>query len=96
MLFKKNYLKNIIFPIFIIFFVTLSPPAVAANEALLELLKVLRDKGTLSPQEYELLVEASKEDNEKIKGSINEMKAEVKETKKDSVKITTQGKFKVA
>ena len=48
----------------------LSPPAVAANEALLELLKVLRDKGTLSPQEYELLVEASKEDDEKIKESI--------------------------
>ena len=46
------------------------PPAIAANEALLELLKVLRDKGTLSPQEYELLVEASKEDNEKIKESI--------------------------
>ena len=74
----------------------LSPPAVAANEALLELLKVLRDKGTLSPQEYELLVEASKEDNEKIKESIDEINAEVKKTKKDSFKITTKGKFKVA
>ena len=83
MLFKKNCLKNIIFSSFIIFFIMLSPPAVAANEALLELLKVLRDKGTLSPQEYELLVEASKEDNEKIKESIDEINAEVKKTKKD-------------
>ena len=96
MLFKKNCLKNIIFSSFIIFFIMLSPPAVAANEALLELLKVLRDKGTLSPQEYELLVEASKEDNEKIKESIDEINAEVKKTKKDSFKITTKGKFKVA
>ena len=96
MLFKKNYLKNIIFSSFILFFIVLPPPIVAANEALLELLKVLRDKGTLSPQEYELLVEASKEDNEKIKESIDEMKAEVKKTKKDSFKITTKGKFKVA
>jgi len=95
-LFKKNCLKNIIFSSFIIFFIMLSPPAVAANEALLELLKVLRDKGTLSPQEYELLVEASKEDNEKIKESIDEINAEVKKTKKDSFKITTKGKFKVA
>jgi len=95
-LFKKNYLKNIIFSSFILFFIVLPPPIVAANEALLELLKVLRDKGTLSPQEYELLVEASKEDNEKIKESIDEMKAEVKKTKKDSFKITTKGKFKVA
>ncbi len=34
MLFKKNYLKNIIFSGFIVFFIMLPPPAVAANETL--------------------------------------------------------------
>ena len=92
----KKYLKSIASSIVILLFIILSPPAIAANEALLELLKVLRDKGTLSPQEYELLVEASKEDNEKIKESIDEINAEVKKTKKDPFKITTKGKFKVA
>ena len=92
----KKYLKSIASSILILLFIILSPPAIAANEALLELLKVLRDKGTLSPQEYELLVEASEEDNEKIKESINELKNEVSKTTKDVPKITTKGKFKVA
>ena len=92
----KKYLKSIVSSIVILLFIILSPPAIAANEALLELLKVLHDKGTLSPQEYELLVEASKEDNEKIKEGINEMKNEVSKTTKDVPKITTKGKFKVA
>ena len=92
----KKYLKSIVSSIVILLFIILSPPAIAANEALLELLKVLRDKDTLSPQEYELLVEASEEDNEKIKESIDEMRAEVKKTTKDAPKITTKDKFKVA
>ena len=92
----KKYLKSIASSIVILLFIILSPPAIAANEALLELLKVLRDKGTLSPQEYELLVEAAEEDNEKIKESINELKNEVSKTTKDAPKITTKGKFKVA
>ena len=92
----KKYLKSIASSIFILLFIILSPPAIAANKALLELLKVPRDKGTLSPQEYELFVEASKEDNEKIKESINEMKTGVNKTTKNVPKITTKGKFKVA
>ncbi len=92
----KKYLKSIASSIFILLFIILSPPAIAANKALLELLKIPRDKGTLSPQEYELLVEAYKEDNEKIKESINEMKTGVNKTTKDVPKITTKGKFKVA
>ena len=92
----KKYLKSISSSIFILLFIILSPPAIAANKASLELLKIPRDKGTLSPQEYELLVEASKEDNEKIKESINEMKTGVNKTTKNVPKITTKGKFKVA
>jgi len=95
-LLTKKYLKSIASSIFILLFIILSPPAIAANKALSELLKVPRDKDTLSPQEYELLVEASKEDNEKIKESINEMKTGVNKTTKNVPKITTKGKFKVA
>ena len=92
----KKYLKSIASSIFILLFIILSPPAIAANKALSELLKVPRDKDTLSPQEYELLVQASKENSEKIKESINEIKTGVNKTTKDVSKITTKGKFKVA
>ena len=43
-----------------------SSPAFAANETMMDLLKVLRDKGTLTQNEYELLVNASKADKEHI------------------------------
>ncbi|MDQ7072361.1 MAG: hypothetical protein Q9N32_00765 [Gammaproteobacteria bacterium] len=41
-------------------------PAQANNDAMLDLLKVLRDKGTISAQDYELLANASKADKEAI------------------------------
>ncbi len=44
---------------------TLIPPAYAANEALLELFKILRDKGSLSQNEYDILMNAAKAEEEK-------------------------------
>ena len=38
-----------------------------ANESMMDLLKILRDKGTLTASEYELLVNASKADKERVK-----------------------------
>ena len=66
----KKYLKSIASSIFILLFIILSPPAIAANEALLELLKVPRDKGTLSPQEYELLLKLPKRITKKLKKAL--------------------------
>lgn len=43
----------------------LAAPAHAANEALMELFKIMRDKGSLDQNEYELLVNAAKADAEK-------------------------------
>jgi phosphate-selective porin OprO and OprP len=42
-----------------------SAPALADNEAMLELLKVLRDNGTITRQAYEQLVNAARADEEK-------------------------------
>ena len=54
-------------------------PAFAANEALLDLLKILHDKGSLTADEYELLVSASKADEEKSTESDNTIRQEMKE-----------------
>lgn len=60
-------------------FAMTSMPVFAVNEAMLDLLKVLYDKGTLTSQEYELLVNASRADEEKIESSKNDMQHAVKE-----------------
>ena len=39
-----------------------------ANQSMMELLRILRDKGTLTQNEYELLVNASKADKERAEG----------------------------
>jgi phosphate-selective porin OprO/OprP len=41
-------------------------PAHANNEAMMDLLKVLRDQGTITEQNYELLVNAAKADKEYV------------------------------
>ncbi|MBI2992988.1 MAG: hypothetical protein HYY48_02285 [Gammaproteobacteria bacterium] len=46
----------------------LSAPAFAVNDAMMDLLKILRDKGSLTAEEYELLVAASKADAEHVTG----------------------------
>ena len=44
----------------------LTLPALAGSDALMELVKILRDKGSLTQDEYELLVRAAKTDEEKV------------------------------
>ncbi|MCG8324909.1 MAG: OprO/OprP family phosphate-selective porin [Thiotrichales bacterium] len=74
----------------------LSTPAYAANEAMLDLLKILKDKGSLTQEEYELLVNASRADGEKVEGIKQEVKAEVKDAAKDLPKIKTKGKLEIS
>jgi phosphate-selective porin OprO and OprP len=73
-----------------------STPAMATNEAMLDLLKILRDKGSITAAEYELLANASKADKEKVESAANEAKAEVKEATKSLPKINTKGKLEIA
>lgn len=70
-------------------------PAQANNEAMLDLLKVLRDQGTITAENYELLANAAAADKEANEAAKAEVKAEVKEATKDMPKITTKGKIKV-
>ncbi|MCX4186357.1 OprO/OprP family phosphate-selective porin [Methylophaga sp. OBS4] len=70
-------------------------PAQANNDAMIDLLKVLRDKGTISAQDYDLLANAAKADKEATEAAQAEVKAEVKEATADMPKITTKGKLVV-
>ena len=79
--------------------VAFSGPAAAANDAMLDLLKLLKDKGSISQEEYELLSSAAKADAEQIEGNVGEVKAVAatlpKVEVKDKIVIGSQdGDFK--
>lgn len=95
-MFKRTRFKNKLGAVVIGSLAAISTPAMATNEAMLDLLKILADKGSISAEEYDLLKNAAKADGEKVEGNINEMKAEVEKKTKGLPKITTKGKFKVA
>lgn len=66
-------------------------PAQANNDAMMDLLKVLRDQGTITSENYELLTNASKADAE----AVEEVKNDLKTAKAEMPKITTDGKIKI-
>jgi phosphate-selective porin OprO/OprP len=71
-------------------------PAQANNEAMLDLLKVLRDKGTISANDYDMLKNAAAADKEMAEAEKAEMKKEVEEATANMPNITTDGKLVVA
>ena len=67
-----------------------------ANESMMDLLKILRDKGTLTQNEYELLVNASKADKERVEVIKNDtMGAVSKQLKKAKKAESWANKVKV-
>lgn len=68
-------------------------PAQANNDAMMDLLKVLRDKGTISAEDYNLLSNAAAADKEMSEAEKAEMKKEVADATADMPKITTKGKI---
>ncbi len=66
-------------------------PAHANNEAMMDLLKVLRDQGTITAENYELLTSAAKADKE----SVEAIKMDAEKASNPGYKVTTKGKFKV-
>jgi phosphate-selective porin OprO/OprP len=64
-------------------------PAYAANDAMQELLKVLKDKGTLDPATYEQLKSAAQADDEQN----TQGQAEIKSAASSLPKIETKGKL---
>jgi phosphate-selective porin OprO/OprP len=77
----------------------ISGPAYAVNDAMMDLLKILKDKGSITQQEYELLTNAAKADAEQVEGNVGEVKAVAatlpKVETKDKIVIGSQdGDFK--
>ena len=61
-------------------------PVYATNDAMLDLLKILVDKGSLTQGEYELLVSAARADGEKAEAVKADAKIEAKEVAKETAK----------
>ncbi len=97
-MFKKTRFKHLLGAIVIGSFAAISTPAMASNEAMLDLLKILVKKGSITAEEYELLETAAKADGKKAESNISQMKAEVEKVEKktaDLPKINTNGKFEI-
>ena len=67
-------------------------PAQANNDAMLDLLKVLRDQGTITADNYELLANAAAADKE----SLDAVDAKAEKAGQSDVKIDTKGKLKIS
>jgi phosphate-selective porin OprO/OprP len=69
---------------------SLSLPALSSDDALMDLIKVLRDKDTISDSDYQTLKKAAEADDERNKvADKEEIKKQVTEATKDTVKVTT-------
>jgi len=71
-------------------------PAQANNEAMADLLKVLRDKGTISAEDYNMLKNAAVADQEKTEAAQAEVKKQVAEATANMPVIETDGKLVIA
>ncbi len=74
-------------------------PAQANNDAMLDLLKVLRDQGTITAQNYELLANAAKADKESLDAvdtKVANVEKKAKKAADNGVKIDTKGKIKIS
>lgn len=84
---NKRRLINFFSAVLIGMSVIFSTPTIAANNAMLELLKLLRDKDSISADEYSLLANAAT-DNEKVESEIKEVKEEVADNTKGLPKFS--------
>ena len=66
--------------------ILIASPIHAANQSMIELLRILRDKGTLTQNEYELLVKASKADKERAEEIKSENKGAVVSKQPEKIK----------
>ncbi len=88
----KTHLRSFCGAIILGLLAAISTPALAANDAMMDLLKILMDKGSISQDEYELLKNAARADNE----TNTEGQAEIANAAKTLPKIDTNGKLKLS
>lgn len=70
----------------------LATPSYAGAEAILDLLKILRDRGTISQDEFEALRHAARVDEEEQASEQEQPQKEITEANQNSIKITTDYK----
>ena len=92
----RNQVKTICGSIILGCMAALATPAMAANDAMLELIEIMRKKGSITDEEYKLLKNAAHADAEVAAANKDEVKKEVEKVTKDLPKIETAGKFKVS
>ena len=92
MIIKCNFVK-IMGVVLLASMTFLSTPTFAMNDAMLDLLKILRDKGSLTNDEYSLLVSASRADAEKIEDKSNKLETKIEKRTSKLPKVTTEGKL---
>ncbi|MEJ2094647.1 MAG: porin, partial [Gammaproteobacteria bacterium] len=76
----------------------LSTPSLAANDAMQDLLEILRQKGSITTEEYQLLRNAAEADGEKIEAVKQEAEAaayEAKEAAESLPDVNTTGKLEI-
>lgn len=71
----------------------LSTPAIAANDAMLELIDIMQKKGTLTREEAELLRNAARADSEKTEAAQADAKKAVDDAIKELPEVTTKDKI---
>ncbi len=78
--------------------ILIASPIHAANQSMMELLRILRDKGTLTQNEYELLVNASKADKERVEvikndtmGAVSKQLKKAKKAESWATKVKVKG-----
>lgn len=91
----SNYLRVLCGSALLGSMAAMSSPALAANDAMLELIEIMHNKGSITQEEYSLLKNAARADAEKNEAIKQEVKDEVAEVTRDMPKITTKEKLKV-
>lgn len=84
-----NRIKKLCLSVAMGLLAALSLPAAAANDAMMDLLRILRDKGSISAAEYDALVNAAKADKEHVEDA----KVQIDAIKKSQPVVTTKDKI---
>lgn len=89
---NKNLIGKLCLSILLGSLAALSAPAIAANDAMMQLIELMHKKGSISDEEYELLKSAAKADDE----SNTEGRAEIANAAKSLPNVDTKGKLKIS
>lgn len=74
---------------------TTAVPAYAANDTIKDLIKIMHENGQITDEQYDILLNGAKADEEHAEASKHEIAKAVEEKTKDLPKVTLDGKFKI-